>query len=78
MVTAKNQITAAEFRYKHDFDELVRIHRENVKTGSQVFIRKYYNPTDDPKHKLTPILTGTYQVTGFDDKKCVISLDKNI
>lgn len=78
MDTSKKQMTAAQLRYKLYFDERVRIPKENFKTVSQVFIRKEYNPTDDPKQKLAQISTGPYLVTEVDDKICVILLYNNI
>ena len=53
-----------QIRYKRGFDDRVTPYKEDVTVGTHFFLRKdYKNPRRDSKHKLAPIVTGTYKVT---------------
>lgn len=64
--------------YKRNFDYRVKPARSKVSIFSGVFAKKYYHPTDEPRHKLETIATGSYQVTDVDDETCVILRDVNV
>lgn len=64
--------------YKWKFDKRVKITRNNVRVYYLVFIKKDYNPTNDPNYKLARIEAGTYKVTEVDEKKCEIVRDEKI
>lgn len=71
-------MSETQARYKKNVDIRVKVLKITVNRGSQVFIRNYYRPTNDPNHKLAPIATRPYIVTGSDANTCVILRDNNV
>lgn len=78
MATENKQMTSSQLRYERDVEELVRIPRRKLNPGSRVFLRKYFSPTDEPKHNLAPISTEPYVVTEVYDNMCIILRDNNV
>lgn len=49
-----------------------QVTRHKVLQGTLVLVRKDYSPKDEENTKLTPIDTGTFDVTEPDDNSCII------
>lgn len=72
MSTAGAEMRKAQERYKRNFENRLRKSCENIKKGTNVFIRKEYFSKEQPKHKLAPLANGPYEVINCDNKTVVV------
>ena len=62
MSTAKNSMNREQDRYRRNFDQRLRRHKQDIRPGSFVFVRKEYSNKSERKHKLAPIADGPFRV----------------
>ena len=77
--TSKEALASTQARYKRNFDERLRKHRDLLRPGSFAFVRKdYSNPREDTRHKLAARVDGPFFVHSTDAHTAVLKMGDNL